>query len=196
MRIFAVLLIAFSALALSAHEAEDVVMMANRDYYPVLHEAIQKAENEILIVMYQARTYPDHPEGVNELLYQDLFDAVSRGVRVEVILDASSWNLGSTYQNLQLANLLREGGVSVLWDPPDVTSHNKMVLIDEDILVIGSTNWSYYALARNNEISVMIKSAELYREVREYYDKIREHSTVELILDAEEEEEEELDENP
>lgn len=190
MRIISVLLLTFTAFSISAFEAENVVMMANRDYYPILHEAIQKAEDEILVIMYQARTYPDHPEGVNELLYQDLFDAVSRGVRVEIILDASSWNLGSTYQNLQLANLLREGGITVLWDPPDVTSHNKMILIDDDIIIIGSTNWSYYALARNNEISVMIKSPELYSEVREYYDNIRAHSTEELILDAEEEEEE------
>ena len=105
---------------------------------------------------------------------------------IEMILDASSWNKGSTYKNLQLAELLRSGGISVLWDPPDVTSHNKMVLIDDDIVIIGSTNWSYYALARNNEISVMVRSAELYNEVRDYYNSIREHCTYELILDEEE----------
>ncbi|MBN2364050.1 hypothetical protein JXL83_07955 [candidate division WOR-3 bacterium] len=180
------LLFSAAAFSLAAFGANEVVMMANRDYYPILHEILQNAENEILIIMYQARTYPAHPDGVNELLYQDLFDAVSRGVRVEIILDASSWNLGSTFQNLQLAELLREGGVQVLWDPPDVTSHDKLLLVDDEIVVVGSTNWSYYALARNNEISVMIRSSDFYREVRSYYDKIREHSTEELILDAEE----------
>ncbi|MBN1620120.1 hypothetical protein JW890_05310 [candidate division WOR-3 bacterium] len=176
----------FLSSLLNSYGADEVVMMANRDYYPILHEIIAAAESEILIIMYQARTYPAHPEGVNELLYQDLFDAVQRGVSVEVILDASSWNLGSTFQNLTLAKLLREGGVRVLWDPPDVTSHNKMVLIDSDIVIVGSTNWSYYALARNNEISVMIKSPELYADVRSYYDKIRAHCTEELILDSQE----------
>lgn len=180
------LLFSAATFSLAAFGADEVVMMANRDYYPILHEILQKAESEILIIMYQARTYPAHPDGVNELLYQDLFDAVSRGVRVEIILDASSWNLGSTFQNLQLAELLREGGVQVLWDPPDVTSHDKLLLVDDEIVVVGSTNWSYYALARNNEISVMIRSSDFYREVRSYYDKIREHSTEELILDAEE----------
>ena len=167
------------------HPAEQVMMLANRNYYPIIHQLIEKAESEILIIMYQARTYPEHPEGVNEQLYKDLFNAVDRGVYVEIILDASSWNMGSTFQNLQLANLLREGGVNVLWDPPDVTSHNKMLLIDDDIVVIGSTNWSYYALARNNEISVMVKSPQLYQEVREYYNSIKQHSTYELILDEE-----------
>lgn len=167
------------------HPAEEVMMLANRNYYPIIHQLIEQAEYEILIIMYQARTYPEHPEGVNEQLYQDLFNAVDRGLYVEIILDASSWNMGSTFQNLQLANLLRGGGVNVLWDPPDVTSHNKMLLIDDDIVVIGSTNWSYYALARNNEISVMVKSPQLYQEVREYYNSIKAHSTFELILDEE-----------
>jgi phosphatidylserine/phosphatidylglycerophosphate/cardiolipin synthase-like enzyme len=167
------------------HPAEEVMMLANRNYYPIIHQLIDQAEVEILIIMYQARTYPEHPAGVNEQLYQDLFNAVDRGVYVEIILDASSWNMGSTFQNLQLANLLRGGGVNVLWDPPDVTSHNKMLLIDNDVVVIGSTNWSYYALARNNEISVMVKSPQLYQEVREYYNSIKEHSTFELILDEE-----------
>ena len=183
-------LILFSFILLPAillsHPAEEVKMMANRDYYPILHELIMEADYEILIIMYQARTYPDHPEGVNEQMYNDLFEAVNRGVYVQVILDASSWNMGSTYKNLQLAEFLRSGGIDVLWDPPDVTSHNKMVLIDDDVVIIGSTNWSYYALARNNEISVMIRSTELYTEVRDYYNSIKEHCTYELILDKEE----------
>lgn len=166
-------------------DIEEVQMMANRDFYPILHDLIENAEDEIRIIVYQARTYPDHPDGVNEKLYQDLFDAVNRGVYVEIILDASNWNRGSTYKNLSLADLLTEGGVIVLWDPPDVTSHNKMVLIDDDITIIGSTNWSYYALDRNNEISVMVKSKSFYDEVRIYYEDIRKHSTEELSLDEE-----------
>ena len=180
------ILILLLPVLLISHPSEEVRMMANRDFYPILHELIEEAQDEILIIMYQGRTYPDHPEGVNELLYNDLFEAVKRGVYVEIILDASSWNMGSTYKNLKLTELLRSGGVNVLWDPPDVTSHNKMVLIDDDMVIIGSTNWSYYALARNNEISVMIRSPELYLEVRDYYNSIKEHSTYELILDEEE----------
>ena len=37
-------------------------------------------------------------------------------------------------------------------------NHSKIFVIDEYITIIGSTNWTYSALRKNHEASVMIKS--------------------------------------
>ncbi|MEK7290856.1 MAG: phospholipase D-like domain-containing protein, partial [Planctomycetota bacterium] len=37
-------------------------------------------------------------------------------------------------------------------------THNKILVIDNYITIVGSTNWTYSALKKNHEASVLIKS--------------------------------------
>jgi len=39
--------------------------------------------------------------------------------------------------------------------------------------IVGSTNWTYYALEENNETSVVIKSDEINMAYRKYFLKIK-----------------------
>jgi len=67
--------------------------------------------------------------------------------------------------------------VKVYFDPPDVTSHDKMIIVDGKLSIVGSTNWSYYALERNNEASVLIHSEEVADYFIKYFEKVKELST-------------------
>ncbi len=119
-----------------------------------------------------------------------MFEAVKRGVRVRVILESASWNLSNTRKNEIVANYLNEGGVKVWWDPPDITTHSKIVIVDTLYCVIGSTNWTYYAFAHNNESSVLIKSRELGERMTQFFEDLLRVSTKELKVTKEAGEEE------
>jgi phosphatidylserine/phosphatidylglycerophosphate/cardiolipin synthase-like enzyme len=63
--------------------------------------------------------------------------------------------------------------VDVIFDTEQITTHSKLLIIDEKIVVIGSTNWTYNALTANHESSVVFKSRETARELMEFFEKIK-----------------------
>lgn len=168
--------------ALFALPAKDVEIITNRDYFPAVYKLLENAKESIYIFMFEARIYPDYPNDVNEKLLDALIEAKKRGIDVKVILDASSWNRGNTLKNKQMADALKGGGVDVFYDPLDVTSHPKLLIIDHRFTVIGSTNWSYYALEKNNEASVIIDSEPVAQGFEKYFKKTLNLSSKELKM--------------
>lgn len=160
--------------------AQDVVPLPNRDYVPTLHRVFQGAKKSIHVAMFTMRYYPDYPNDANSIIIGDLIDAKKRGVDVKIILDASNWNLNNTRENKQVADSLRNAGIEVYFDPLNVTTHNKMIVVDSEITIVGSHNWSYYALERNNEVSVLIKSKEVGKAFEKIFSEILERSTTSL----------------
>ncbi len=176
LRILAVLIMVLPSV-LWAFPADDVVPLPNRDYLPAVRKAIQNAKKSLHIFMFAARYYPQYKDDPNSLLLQDIIDAHKRGVEVIVILDASGWNVSNTVYNKRFGDSLRSAGVPVYYDPIDVTSHDKLIIIDGYITFVGSHNWSYFALARNNEASVMIKSKEVAEFFEQHFQDVLRLST-------------------
>jgi phosphatidylserine/phosphatidylglycerophosphate/cardiolipin synthase-like enzyme len=58
--------------------------------------------------------------------------------------------------------------VKVYFDSPEKTTHTKLIVIDQRLVLLGSHNLTQSALKYNNEISVLINRPELAREARTY----------------------------
>lgn len=160
--------------------SESVKVICNRDYGPALFNAITTAKESIHIVMYSGGYYPEHPEGINRRIYHALIAAKERDVDIKVILDASDWNPGNTEKNKLLEEYLEANGIPVWWDPPDVTTHSKCIIVDAHTVIVGSTNWTYYALVHNNEANVLIKSKPLAKQFESYFQDVLKVSTDKL----------------
>ncbi len=151
----------------------DVKPICNRKYFSQVHSLISEAKQSIYIVLYIARYYQKYPDSSSNKLIKNLISAAKRGVDVRVILDQSDWNEKNTAENRATAKVLNEGGVKVWLDDFKKTSHNKLIIIDGRYVVIGSTNWSYYALDKNNESSVLIDSPEVADSFKKYFEKVK-----------------------
>jgi phosphatidylserine/phosphatidylglycerophosphate/cardiolipin synthase-like enzyme len=46
------------------------------------------------------------------------------------------------------------------------------MIVDDDYVVVGSTNWSYFAFEESNETSVVIESRELNQHYADYIESI------------------------
>ena len=64
-------------------------------------------------------------------------------------------------------------GSRYILDKPDVTTHTKLVVIDNRFVFIGSHNFSDSALGRNNEASVMVDSSEMAGKAASFIKGIR-----------------------
>ena len=145
--------------------ADDVIPLVDAEYYPAVHKALTNAKKSILCVMFMAKLDPKHTGGDEYQLVLDLINAHKRRVKVQVIFDQNVkfWERGKNRNVIEKKSeyaykLLLKSGVPVFYDNENKITHNKVLVIDKYITIIGSTNWTYSALRKNHEASVMIKS--------------------------------------
>ncbi len=145
--------------------ADDVTPLVDGDYYPQVHQALITAKQSITCVMYMADINPKYNHGWEYNLVNDLIGAHRRGVAVTVIFDQNTmfWEEGKKGKKTERRSqdayeLLKKNGVPVYYDSKDRVTHSKILVIDNYITIVGSTNWTYSALKKNHEASVLIKS--------------------------------------
>ena len=168
----AIMFIVFFSLPVFALPCQDVEVVTDREYFQVVHRTLREARHSIQLMMYTIGYYEKYPEGPSNILIRDLIEAKQRGVEVRVILDVSDWNQKVTRRNENTGRILSKNGVDVGYDPLPINTHAKLVIIDGIITILGSTNWTYYSLDHNNEVSVLIKSKEVTQKLSDYFQKI------------------------
>ncbi len=123
----------------------------------VLHKLFHRARSSIQLTM--AYFAPSNA------LIDELCAAARRGVRVQLMLPNCCdvmllvWAARSFYEKLLSA------GVEI-YERQGAILHAKTMVIDGEISMIGSTNLDYRSVEYNCELSVMIRSRELGRQVQ------------------------------
>jgi len=153
--------------------AEDVQLVVDEQYFQIAKKMIQEAKSSILIMMFEMGYYEKHPNTPSNLLIRELIEAKKRGVRVEVILEIREGKDRTSERNQQTGKLLSESGVQVIFDSLLKTTHAKGMVVDGELALIGSTNWTYYALTNNHEVSVLIRSKEFAKAFTDYFNQVK-----------------------
>ncbi len=146
---------------------ENVVPLISREYFQVVRVAIQHAKKSIICVFYAARLSPNHPFGGESLLLRSLISAAKRGVDVRMILEGAPER-----NNKFVYNFLKDAGVNVSYDSDVMTTHSSFIIIDEEWTIIGSHNWTVGAQRTDNDASVVVRSKEVAKVLRDTFDHI------------------------
>jgi len=162
--------------------AEEIKPICDREYFPAVHTLLKKAKESVYLIMHQIRYYETHPQSSANIFCDELIAAAKRGVKVKAIIEQSDLEmfLDSSEKNRDVGYRLVKGGVSVYFDPSKTTTHCKLLVVDQRYTVIGSTNWSYYALDKNYESSVLIDSIDTANYFIEYFEKLRKKCPMKL----------------
>jgi phosphatidylserine/phosphatidylglycerophosphate/cardiolipin synthase-like enzyme len=153
--------------------AEDVQLVTDVQYFEVAKKLIHEAKYSIKVMMFEMGYYDKYPNTPSNLLVKELMNATKRGVKVEVILEVKEGEDRTAKRNRHTGKILSEGGVEVIYDPLSKTTHAKLMVVDGQLSLLGSTNWTYYALTSNNEASVLIRSQELARAIIDYFNGVK-----------------------
>ncbi len=170
---FFFLLSAFCPLPSHSLPAEDVQVVTDAQYFQIAKKLIAEAKTSIQVMMFEMGYYEQHLNAPSNLLIKELIHAKKRGVKVEAILEIKDGDDRTTKRNRQTGKILSEGGVEVIYDPPFKTHHTKCLIVDGSLTLIGSTNWTHYALTNNNEASVLIRSKEVAKELIDYFNRVK-----------------------
>jgi cardiolipin synthase len=143
------------------------------EYTKVVRDAIKGARKSIQVMMFEASYYQKYPDTPSNLLIRELIAAQKRGVKVEVILERGESADRTTERNLLTGKIFSKEGVDVIYDPPTLTTHTKLLIIDGETVIMGSTNWTYNALTKNHEVSVLIRSPEMAKALTDYFARVK-----------------------
>jgi phosphatidylserine/phosphatidylglycerophosphate/cardiolipin synthase-like enzyme len=124
----------------------------------VVHE-LGNAKNEILVQAYSFTSAP---------IAKALVDAHKRGLKVTVILDRSQRS--TKYSS---ADFVNHAGIPIYIDAKHAIAHNKIMIIDQAVVITGSFNFTKAAEEKNAENLLVIKgNTEL---VKKYLANFKEH---------------------
>jgi cardiolipin synthase len=164
-------------------EASRVVPVPNEKYVVEISKLIAAAEERVWVSMLNAVYYESTPNTARKeraegevpsytnLITGELENAARRGVDVRVIVDVGGRGTPSWGEDTFLEKL-RQAGAAVHTDSPETTTHTKLMIVDRDYTVLGSTNWTYHAVEENNESAVIIESGEINQHYAEYIDEL------------------------
>lgn len=97
-----------------------------------------------------------------------LVDAKNRGVEVVGVFD-EGFNNQNSYS---LYSYLKNKGVDVKLDGNSFKLHDKVMMIDDEIVVTGSYNFTNSANSKNAENSIVIKNKKIYNRYEEEFRKV------------------------
>jgi len=105
---------------------------------------IEAAKDNIKIVVFDWRWYPNDPGNPVQLFNQSIVRAVRRGVKVEVVA-----NCDAVVKTLQSVGVVAKKIIS------KNLVHAKLMIFDGRIVVVGSHNFTQSAFTMNHEISAV-----------------------------------------
>lgn len=118
-------------------------------------EAIDSAKEEVLMMTYSFTAKP---------IANALINAQKRGVRVRVLADKSQKT--ANYSQIEM---LHQNNILVKYDSKPAIAHNKVMIIDQHLLLTGSYNWTNAAEFKNTENILFIESKQLAQQYRNYW---------------------------
>jgi len=160
-----VIMVIFVGSVCSYYFSSEIVIVNDKDYFKAVHSEMQNANYRIHVIMYKTEYYSNKDKSINKLI-EDLVRANDRDVDVKIIMEG-----GESYTNLPNrypCYYLTEQDVPIKYDKYGTTTHSKLVIIDDKV-IIGSTNWGQQALFENKETNVLIQSKDISDKYESYF---------------------------
>ncbi len=151
-------------------ESGAVKTLVNRQYFPEVLALLEGSSRRIRVVMYGIKYDPKYRGSKVNQLVEALAAAHGRGVDVAVAMDLSDYNATLNAVNDPAKEYLAAAGVAVYDDAEKITTHAKVIVAD-DCVVVGSANWGYDALERRNETCVAIRDPGIAAYFAAYFDR-------------------------
>ena len=124
---------------------------------PLILKEIDKAQKTIKVQAYFF---------TSKEIAQALIRAHLKGIKVIVIADKSQRKTHHTQ-----VKGLKSNGIAILFDTKPAIAHNKIIIIDESIILTGSYNFTKAAELRNAENLIVIKNKDIARQYLENFNK-------------------------
>lgn len=147
---------------------DQIQPVTDQQYFNTINDLLKSANRSVHIVMFEIKRYEDYPNSSMNSIIKNLIDLRKNGVDVKIIAD-------EYLTEKSTVDYLKSNGIDIKFESPDRTTHDKLIIIDGKIVVVGSTNWSYYAIEKNREANVIVYSEDVASQFEKYFEEVWEN---------------------
>jgi phosphatidylserine/phosphatidylglycerophosphate/cardiolipin synthase-like enzyme len=151
-------------------------LLIAREYLSRVPAILENAQLSIKAVQFVVQIQGKSAKMSSRELGIKLAAKVRDGVRVQALLNAAGGGWRAPALNRQAAAWLTDRKVEVRTLGTKRTCHAKMLIIDDKIAIVGSHNWTPYALERNFEVSVLVRDLACVGRLAQTFDQLWEAS--------------------
>jgi len=143
-------------------EGNVVVAYLKKDnYVNVVSQSIENARKTVFITMFGVSPGTINQNEKSTSIIGQIIRAAIRGVNCRIVLSATGPHARINAFNYKAAEKMREAGVKVKFMGGHELLHQKQIIIDGSITIVGSHNISARAITKNRDISIMIQSLDI-----------------------------------
>lgn len=139
----------------------DSVIVAGNQFLPVVTDYIRNAVKSIDIAVFDWRWFPLRGGSPAEAFNIEIQGAAKKGVKVRVVS-----------QQRDLVIHLNGAGIHARRPTTGSLLHTKLIIIDNQFVVVGSHNYTNAAFSKNHELSVLFEPAGGATEYTKYFEEL------------------------
>ena len=133
-------------------------ILIGREFAQQVIPLIRNAKKSINIIVYNWLWYPNEIGSKIQVFNQALIRANRRGIDVRAVV-----------QKTLIAEILRREKVKVRKIESGRVLHTKLMIIDNEMAILGSHNYTMNAFNINYEVSAIIHDAQIVSDLKEYF---------------------------
>ena len=133
-------------------------VIVGKDFPQKVIPLIDAAKKTIATIVYDWRWYSDDPGNAVQLFNQAIIRSVRRGVKVRAIAN-----------NDFIISTLNQNGIDAKKLNVQGLVHAKLMIIDDNVVILGSHNYTHNAFILNKEISVVLTDCENIDDFKNFF---------------------------
>jgi len=162
---------------------KNIHLLSGDSWAPWFEKEVNRASSSIHLSIYMISDHWRSPDVGNLDLVETLADAGHRGLNCRCIIDQPHVVNRRIKFNTKAARKLQDSGWKVRVMPSNKTLHEKVLLLDKHLSVIGSHNISKASAVSNFDTSLAIESEALAQRIyRQFWE--RWHVAVPFVADV------------
>lgn len=122
---------------------------------------IQQSKKSIDIIVYDWRWYPDQIGSIIQKFNNAIVIEARKGKKIRAIVNSP-----------QILSILKENHIEAKKIDSYRKVHVKLMIIDDEIAILGSHNYSLSAFTLNYEISVIIHNKEVVNRLKTFFNNL------------------------
>lgn len=131
------------------------------DFLKKVMPYIKNSKKSIDIIVFDWRWYANEPSKECQQFNQAIVQSARRGVQIRAVVNSDA-----------VAAPLRSAGVSVKKHLSAHLLHAKIMIIDDQIIITGSHNYTQSAMSANYELSVILEDVENINDFKTFFQNI------------------------
>jgi phospholipase D len=127
------------------------------DIMAIINKEIKKANSTINIMIYSLTYWP---------IAESLIIANEKGIKIRILFESDNIDQWSMY------DLLKRSGIECRKDSNQTLLHDKIMILDNSIVITGSANYTNAAKTTNNENIVIIRDRQISNSYQKEFNRI------------------------